>query len=62
MEEKIVLPVDEVAKKLGIARANAYALCKSQGFPAIQLTERRIVVPTEAFMRWLAERAQIGNN
>jgi excisionase family DNA binding protein len=49
--------VPEIAAMLGISRPSAYDLVSSAGFPAIRIGERRIVIPCEAFDKWLAEAA-----
>lgn len=48
-----VMTVADVSKTLGISRVNAYSLVKSKGFPAARVTDRRIVIPREAFLKWL---------
>jgi predicted DNA-binding transcriptional regulator AlpA len=46
------LGVADIAEELGISRAKAYILVRSDGFPRIIL-DRRIIVPREAFDRWV---------
>lgn len=53
---RMCLSVDEVAEKMGISRPMAFKLANSPGFPAVRIG-RRIVVPAEAFTRWLNEQA-----
>ena len=61
MTEKLVLSVEELAQEFGISLPVAYALAKREGFPAVRISERRIVVPVEALRRWLeAEVLQQG--
>ena len=55
--EKLALTPKDVGAALGIGTNAAYALCHSAGFPAIRVGQRRIVIPTEAFRRWLDEQA-----
>ena len=57
MSEKRTYTVPEVAELLGISKPLAYDLCASEGFPSIRIGERRIVVPCDAFERWLNEKA-----
>lgn len=49
------LTATDIARYLGIAKANAYALLNQEGFPRIRLTQKRIGVPKFAFARWLEE-------
>ena len=42
----------EVAVVLGISRAGAYELARSDDFPALRIGNR-IVVPKEKFIRWI---------
>jgi predicted DNA-binding transcriptional regulator AlpA len=47
--------VREIATILGISVPAAYNLAASEGFPSIRIGERRIVVPCEAFYKWMDE-------
>ena len=49
--------VREIAAMLGISVPSAYALAASEGFPSIRVSERRIVVPCEAFDKWMFDAA-----
>ena len=51
-ELPLMLSVPEVAAVLGISRAGAYELVRSDGFPALKIG-RRIVVPKEKFIEWI---------
>ena len=51
-ELPLMLSVPEVAAVLGISRAGAYALARSDGFPALKIGSR-IVVPKEKFIDWI---------
>ncbi len=54
---KLTVTVNEMAKMLGVSRPVAYDLTKKEGFPAIRISERRIVIPVEALNKWLNESA-----
>jgi excisionase family DNA binding protein len=54
--EPAVYSVPEVAALLEINLPKAYELARQPGFPAIRIG-RRIVVPKEAFHRWLEQVA-----
>lgn len=60
MSEKLTVSVDEMASMLGISRPVAYELTKREGFPAVRISERRIIVPVEALKKWLNEQAARG--
>ena len=51
--EKLTISVDELAEQLGISRPLAYELTRREGFPAVRLGERRIVIPLDGLKRWL---------
>lgn len=51
-ELPLMLSVPEVAAVLGISRAGAYELVRSDGFPALKIGNR-IVVPKEKFIGWI---------
>jgi excisionase family DNA binding protein len=53
---RVVYTVREVAALLGMCLPKAYELVRQEGFPAIRIG-RRIVVPKEAFHRWLEQAA-----
>lgn len=58
--EKLALNVNELAQALGISRAAAYDLVRREGFPALIVSERRIIIPVEALRRWLDMAAAEG--
>lgn len=53
MGEKIVYSVEEMQKVLGIGRNQAYELCNREGFPAVRVNQKRILIPVEGLKRWL---------
>ncbi|MBR3715709.1 MAG: helix-turn-helix domain-containing protein [Clostridia bacterium] len=59
-KEKIALSVEEMAVELGISRPTAYELTKKKGFPAVHISERRIIIPVERLRAWLNEQAESG--
>ena len=54
-ELPLMLSVPEVAAVLGISRAGAYELVRSNRFPALKIGSR-IVVPKEKFIEWIDEK------
>lgn len=58
MTDKLTVTVPEMAKLLGISRPLAYELAKRDGFPAVRLSERRIVIPVDRLYEWLNRQAQ----
>ena len=59
-QEKLALSVSEVAEALGICRPAAYELVHQPGFPAVRVSDHRLIVPVDALRRWLD--AQAGDN
>ena len=51
----LMLSVQDVASVLGISRAGAYELVKSEGFPAMNIGSR-IIVPKEDFILWIRQK------
>ena len=51
-ELPLMLSVAEVASALGISRAGAYELVRSNSFPALKIGSR-IVVPKDKFLAWI---------
>lgn len=58
--DKLVLDVKELASVLGVSKPVAYELTKKNGFPAVRVSERRIIIPVEGLCRWLEVEAQSG--
>lgn len=48
----LTLTAPEVGEVLGISRASAYELVRSQGFPHIRIGTR-ILVPKDKFLAWI---------
>ena len=57
-ELPLMLSVPEVAKVLGISRAGAYELVRSDIFPKIRIGNR-IVVPRDKFIAWIDAQTEI---
>ena len=55
--EKLTFNVDEMAAALGISRPVAYELSRKEGFPAIRVSERRIIIPVDSLKKWLDRQA-----
>ena len=53
MADKLTVTVPEMAKLLGISRPLAYELAKREGFPAIRVSDRRILIPVDRLHEWL---------
>ena len=58
--KKMVLNVAELAHELGISKPVAYELTKKNGFPAIRISERRIIIPRDGLQRWLDSEVSNG--
>lgn len=54
-ELPLMLSVPQVAAVLGISRAGAYELARSQGFPSLTIGTR-IVAPKDKFIAWVEEK------
>ena len=52
-----VLSPKEVARYLGISEPLIYQLCRRKDFPAVRLSARRIVIPTNSLDAWLSQQA-----
>ena len=51
-ELPLMLSVPEMAAALGISRAGAYELARSEGFPALRIGTR-IVIPKAELREWI---------
>ena len=53
-ELPLFLNAETVAKVLGVSPSSGYELMHEQGFPSLRIGNR-IVIPKEAFIRWVEE-------
>lgn len=53
-ELPLVLEPKDIMEIMNISKSNAYALCKSEGFPAVRVG-KLIRVSRESFRKWLEE-------
>lgn len=51
-ELPLALKADDIADILGISRARAYLLVKSENFPIIKIG-RRYIIPRDKFIVWM---------
>ena len=58
--EKTTMSVQELALQMGISLPKAYDLVKSDGFPSIRIGTR-ILIPVDAFRKWLVTVSNQGN-
>ena len=52
-----MLTAKDLKEILGIALVNVYKLMDEPDFPAIKVSNRRIVVPEDMFIEWIKKRA-----
>ena len=52
----LMLSVPEVANLLGISRAEAYELVKTDGFPSLTIGSR-IIVPRDKLIAWIDQQS-----
>jgi predicted DNA-binding transcriptional regulator AlpA len=55
VKERLVYKVSDIMQLLGIGNQKAYMLVHREDFPKIVL-EKRILIPKEAFHKWLNEQ------
>lgn len=53
----LMLSVPEMAAALGISRAGAYELARSEGFPALRIGTR-IVIPKDKLQEWVNKQTE----
>ena len=54
----VMLTAPEVGEVLGISRAAAYELVRSQGFPRLKIGSR-ILIPKDNFLLWIEEHMEV---
>jgi excisionase family DNA binding protein len=59
LADKLCMTIEEMGRQLGIGKSKAYELSRRKGFyPAIRITERRIIINVEALKKWLDEQGE----
>ena len=53
----LMLSVPEMAAALGISRAGAYELARSEGFPVLRIGTR-IVIPKDKLQEWVDKQTE----
>ena len=53
----LMLSVPEMATALGISRAGAYELARSEGFPVLRIGNR-IVIPKDKLQEWVDKQTE----
>ena len=53
----LMLSVPEMAAALGISRAGAYELARSEGFPVLRIGNR-IVIPKDKLQEWVDKQTE----
>ena len=53
----LMLSVPEMGAALGICRAGAYELARSEGFPALRIGTR-IVIPKDKLQEWVDKQTE----
>lgn len=53
----LMLSVPEMGAALGISRAGAYELARSEGFPALRIGTR-IVIPKDKLQEWVDNQTE----
>ena len=53
----LMLSVPEMATALGISRAGAYELARSEGFPVLRIGTR-IVIPKDKLQEWVDKQTE----
>jgi excisionase family DNA binding protein len=50
---RTVYTIPEIAELLGVNLTRAYELARTVNFPVVQISKKRLIVPKQAFDRWL---------
>lgn len=53
--QRLTINIDEAAKLLGVSYNTMLNLVHRKDFPKIQAAKRRILIPKEAFIKWVNE-------
>jgi len=59
--EKLAITIEEMAEMLAIGKTKAYEIARRDDFyPAVRITERRIIINLQALKQWLEEKGRGG--
>ena len=53
---KTVMSLKEFAEDIGVSVPTAYIIAKRADFPAIRVSDRRIIIPIAAYHKWLEDQ------
>ena len=53
----MIMTSKDVKNLLGINHNGVYELMRKPGFPAVRVSERRIIIPRDRFLEWLDKSA-----
>ena len=56
-ELPMIMTSKDVKNLLGINHNGVYELMRKPGFPAVRVSERRIIIPRDRFLEWLDSSA-----
>lgn len=59
IEDGPLLSVKEAAQILNVSPRTLYTLSKEEDFPIIHVSERRVVVPRGALLKWIGQKNAI---
>lgn len=49
-----------LGQALGISRSTAYQMIRQPGFPAVRISDRKVVVPKDKLLQFIEEKADSG--
>lgn len=56
-ELPMIMTSKDVKNLLGINHNGVYELMRKPGFPSVRVSERRIIIPRDRFLKWLDDSA-----
>lgn len=54
----MMLTVEDIRKVLNIGKNSAYEIIYQKNFPILKLSERKIRIPKDAFIKWMKENTE----
>jgi len=51
-----------LGEAFGVSRATAYQMAKKPGFPALRVSQRKIVIPKDKLLQYIEQQAEVGIN
>ena len=50
----------DLGRVLGCSKTTAYKIIKQKGFPALRVSQKKIVIPKDKLLQYIEQQAEVG--